>query len=79
MPTTVKLSSKNQIVVPKEARDKLHLSAGTELLVLCKKDRIVLIPRPSDFSSRMAGLHRDLWEGIDADAYIDEQRDSWTR
>ena len=47
MATTVTLSSKNQIVVPREAREKLHIGPGDELLVLAKEDRAVLISRPS--------------------------------
>lgn len=77
MPTTVTLSSKNQIVVPKEARGKLHIGPGDELLVLTKDDRVVLIPRPKDFASRMKGLHKDIWGDPDTDAYIEQERESW--
>lgn len=77
MPTTVTLSSKNQIVVPKEAREKLQIGPGQELLVLSKEDRIVLIPRPSNFVSRMAGLHKDIWTDLDADTHVYNERKSW--
>jgi len=79
MTTTVTVSSKNQIVVPKEARDKLHIGPGHELLVLCKDNRLVLIPRPQDFVKKMAGLHEDVWEGTEADQYVTGERDSWER
>jgi AbrB family looped-hinge helix DNA binding protein len=79
MSTTVTLSSKNQIVVPKEARDQLNIGPGQELLVLCKADRIVLIPRPADFAVRAAGLHKEIWEEINAGSYLDTERDSWER
>ena len=79
MPTTVTLSSKNQIVVPKEARDKLHIGPGQELLVLTKEDRVVLIPRPKDFVARMEGLHKDIWADMDTDAYIQQERKSWKK
>ena len=59
MTTKVTLSSKNQIVVPKEAREKLNIGPGQELLVLVKENRIVLVPRPQDFADRMAGLHKE--------------------
>jgi AbrB family looped-hinge helix DNA binding protein len=42
--TTVTLSSKYQIVIPQAAREALSLSAGDELLALCKPDRVVIIP-----------------------------------
>lgn len=79
MPITVTVSSKHQIVVPKEAREKLHIRPGHELLVLCKDDRIVLIPRPEDFAAKMAGLHKDVWDGVNVDDYVTGERDSWER
>jgi AbrB family looped-hinge helix DNA binding protein len=75
MATTVTLSSKYQIVIPREAREAMSLSAGDELLVLCKPDRVVIIPKPKDMAKRMAGLHREVWLG--ADAYLRNERESW--
>jgi AbrB family looped-hinge helix DNA binding protein len=79
MTTTVTLSSKNHIVVPKEAREKLNIGPGQEMLVLVRKNCIVLIPRPRDPVSRMAGLHKDVWADIDTNDYLEEERDSWHR
>jgi AbrB family looped-hinge helix DNA binding protein len=75
MATTVTLSSKYQIVIPQEAREALGLSAGDELLVLCKPDRVVIVPKPKKFAKRMAGLHREVWQG--ADAYLRNEREDW--
>lgn len=75
MTTTVKLSSKYQVVIPQVARTELGLEAGDELLVLCKPDRVVMIPKPKKFAQRTAGLHRDVWKG--AEAYLKDERDSW--
>ncbi len=75
MNATVTLSSKYQIVIPKVAREALSLAAGDELLVLCKSDRVVIIPKPKKFAKRMAGLHREIWQG--ADAYLGDERASW--
>lgn len=75
MASTVLLSSKYQIVIPKEAREALSLSAGDELLVLCKSDRVVIVPKPKKFAQRMKGLHRQVWQG--AEAYLQEERADW--
>ena len=72
---TVTLSSKYQIVIPREAREALSLSAGDELLVLCKPDRVVIVPKPKKFAKHMAGLHREAWRG--AEAYLQDERDAW--
>ena len=75
MNATVTLSSKYQIVIPQAAREALGLNAGDELLVLCKPDRVVIIPKPKKFAKQMAGLHREVWQG--ADAYLKNERESW--
>ena len=76
MNATVKLSSKYQVVIPQAAREALGLKAGDELLVLCKSDRVVMMPKPKKFSQRTAGLHRELWQQ-GALAYRREERGSW--
>ena len=68
MSTTVTLSSKYQIVIPQAAEKRCSLSAGDELLVLCKSDRVVIIPKPKKFAKRTRGLHSDVWQG--AEAYL---------
>jgi AbrB family looped-hinge helix DNA binding protein len=75
MSTTVTLSSKYQIVIPKAAREALALSAGDELLVLCKSDRVVIIPKPKQFAKRTRGLHSEVWQG--AQAYLTSEREDW--
>lgn len=75
MATTVTLSSKYQIVIPQAAREALALSAGDKLLVLCKKDRVVIVPKPKNFTQRTQGLHRDVWQG--ADDYLQDERNDW--
>lgn len=75
MATTVTLSSKYQIVIPQAAREVLALSAGDELLVLCKNDRVVIVPKPKNFTRRTAGLHHEIWHG--AEAYLQGERNDW--
>jgi AbrB family looped-hinge helix DNA binding protein len=75
MNAIVTLSSKYQIVIPQAAREALGLHAGDELLVLCKSDRVVIIPKPKKFSKRTAGLHREIWQG--AEAYLENERKDW--
>ena len=46
----VKLSSKNQIVIPCEAREALRLKAGSRLRVVVRGDIVILLPRPKSSS-----------------------------
>ena len=41
-----KLSSKNQIVIPKEARQAMGVKGGDELLVVVKDDLTLIMPKP---------------------------------
>ncbi|MCL5985001.1 MAG: AbrB/MazE/SpoVT family DNA-binding domain-containing protein [Actinobacteria bacterium] len=77
MVLTIKVSKKNQVVVPKQARRLLGIKPGNELLVKIKEDRIILIPKPKDFTKHMEGLHKEIWEGIDATEYIRREREAW--
>ena len=75
MAPTVTLSSKNQVVIPQEARQKLGLAPGARLLVLVKEDRIVFMPEPRDFAKRFAGRHKGVW----GKGYLDRERGAWGR
>jgi AbrB family looped-hinge helix DNA binding protein len=44
-----KLSSKNQIVIPREARNALGLKAGDRLLLVVRGDTVILLPKPSKY------------------------------
>ena len=32
-----------------------------------------------DHARRLRGLHREVWEGLDTDEYIRQERDAWER
>ncbi|HEY88727.1 MAG TPA: type II toxin-antitoxin system Phd/YefM family antitoxin [Thermoflexia bacterium] len=31
----------------------------------------------TDHTGQLAGLHREIWESVDTDAYLQEERDAW--
>ena len=67
------LSSKNQIVVPREAREALGVRAGDKLLVVVRGDTVVILPSPRKWSKALRGLARGPYPG----KYLDRERDSW--
>ena len=75
--TTVKLSSKNQIVVPKEAREHLRLKPGDELLVVPKGDAILIMTKPRDVIAALAGTGKHIYRNTDR--YLRRERRSWNR
>jgi len=67
MATSVKMSSKHQIVVPREARDALGLEAGDRLVVTVREDGVIEMERePEDLVAELDGLLASRREGEDA-------------
>jgi len=53
---TIKLSSKGQIVIPKEIRDELHWQAGTQLTLVSSASGITLKTAPKKTGGNLADL-----------------------
>ena len=69
----IKLSSKNQIVLPKEAREAMHVKGGDELLVVIKGHTTVILPKPKKYASTLLGRGK----GIYPKDYLNKERKSW--
>ena len=67
------LSSKNQIVIPREAREKLKLKAGDKLEVVVRGDTLLLFPKPKSYAAALRGIARGLYPP----GYLDKERASW--
>ena len=80
-PATTRMSSKGQVVIPEEIRDRLGLTAGTQFVVIGDNGVVILKtlapPRMSDFDelvsqarrqARKAGLKRsDISKAVKAE------------
>jgi AbrB family looped-hinge helix DNA binding protein len=75
---SVKVSSRYQIAVPRRVREQLGIKSGDRLLVEVRGSVIVLLPEPRDYVAHMAGLHKEVWEGVEATEYVRQERDAWT-
>jgi AbrB family looped-hinge helix DNA binding protein len=69
----VKLSSKNQIIIPREIRDALGVKAGDRLLVVPRGDTVILLRKPKKYSKAIAGIGKGLF----GPGYLAEERESW--
>jgi AbrB family looped-hinge helix DNA binding protein len=69
----ITLNSRNQVVIPQEARKKLGVGPGARLLVLVKDDRIVLMPEPRNFAKRFSRRHKGMW----GKGYLGYERRAW--
>jgi len=75
------VSTKYQVVIPKEVRKKLQVKPGQKLNVSINGQQIVLSPTsakenwkwPEDYIKNL----KDPWEGEDREKYLEEERSSW--
>lgn len=68
-----KLSSKNQIVIPKEAREAMKVKGGDELLVVVKGNMTIIMPKPKDYAKVLYGIAK----GVYPPGYLKRERRSW--
>jgi AbrB family looped-hinge helix DNA binding protein len=68
-----KLSSKNQIVIPAEARRALQLRPGDKILVVVRGDRVIVLQKPKSHRNTLRGLGRGLF----SKRYLAKERASW--
>jgi len=71
------LSSKYQIVIPKEARKELHLEPQQKLIVKVIRGSIIIRAAKSSWND-LSGMAGDVFESLGgAQAYINEIKNSW--
>lgn len=75
---SVKVSGRYQISLPSHARRELGIEAGDRLLVVVQDGMIILLPQPQNYVEAMRGLHKEVWQGIDTTAYLNEERAAWS-
>ncbi|MCD6291619.1 MAG: AbrB/MazE/SpoVT family DNA-binding domain-containing protein [Anaerolineae bacterium] len=73
---TAQVSSKYQVVLPKEVRVALGIHPRTQVLFLIDGDRVYLRPRPTSFSTKLRGLHSHVWRQGGED-WLAKERASW--
>jgi AbrB family looped-hinge helix DNA binding protein len=65
------LSSKNQIVIPREAREALQLKPGDKLLITAHAGKILILEKPKSYSKVILGRGRYPKD------YLKKERQSW--
>ncbi len=73
----MKVSSKNQVCLPAEVRKAMDIKPGDRLLVTVVGNHMTVMKEPKNWSAYMLGLHKEVWEGVDAQEYVDELRGPW--
>jgi AbrB family looped-hinge helix DNA binding protein len=72
----VTVSSKNQIVIPKEAREALGIKPGDKVLITAHNGTVTMMKRPAKYHLALEGLVPPGFYGPD---YLKEERASWSK
>ena len=67
------LSSKNQIVVPREAREALGAKPGDKLLIVVRGKTVIMLPRPPSWTKALEGLANLPYP----EGYLEQERNIW--
>ena len=71
--TEATLSAKNQIVVPREAREALGLKPGDKILVVVCGEKVLVLEKPKSHRAAIRGLAR----GVYPRGHLQKERQSW--
>ena len=75
------VSTKYQVVIPKEVRKKIKITPGQRMNVHVAGEQVILAPAqtksdwkwPGDYLKKL----KNPWEGIDSEKYLEKERNSW--
>jgi AbrB family looped-hinge helix DNA binding protein len=67
------VSSKNQIVIPREARKALGLRAGDKVLVVVRGKRVLVLQKPKSHRAAIRGLAEVAYPS----EHLEKERKSW--
>ncbi len=70
-----KLSAKNQIVIPKEAREALGVKPGDKILIVVSSHGVILLQKPKSYDKALRGLAKGMYPPD----YLEKERASWER
>ena len=69
----VTLSTKNQIVVPREARQALRTRPGDKLLVVTRGETVIVLRKPKKYTDAIRGMGASVYPP----GYLPGERESW--
>jgi AbrB family looped-hinge helix DNA binding protein len=70
----IKVSKRYRITLPAIARQELNIQSGDHLLVDIQDGILILMIQPENYTEHLAGLHKEVWAGVDPKKYIHEER-----
>ena len=69
------MSTKNQIVVPRQMRETLGVKAGDEIMFIARQGFVYLLPKPKSFVEALKGRAKEKLRY--PRSYLKRERKSW--
>jgi AbrB family looped-hinge helix DNA binding protein len=66
-----RISSKNQMVIPREAREALGVKPGDRILVVVRGNRVIVLQKPKSHHAAIRGLARGTSLPVQSTDYAD--------
>jgi AbrB family looped-hinge helix DNA binding protein len=75
--STIRLSEKGQMVLPKEYRDEMHLDAGSPIAALRLGNGLLLLPEMEKFNALCSSIEKSLLKNdLTGDDFLDTLGDT---
>ncbi|OGG22443.1 hypothetical protein A3D03_03820 [Candidatus Gottesmanbacteria bacterium RIFCSPHIGHO2_02_FULL_40_13] len=77
----ITIGERYQAVIPKKVREIARkMKAGVKATVVAIDERTVIVTvKPKDWVKETYGMHKKIWQGIDATEYIQTLRSEWVQ
>lgn len=74
-----KLEADSYTRIPDEIVKKAGLMLGADIIWYYDDEskQVILTERPVDFAKALRGLGKELWNDIDGNTYVQEERHAW--
>ena len=77
MKESATVGQRGQVVIPKAIRDMLGIKPGDKMIVEAVGGAVYMYRQPESYAEALRGLHKNIWRGLDVQAYIDREREEW--
>ena len=79
--TLVTIGPKSQVVIPKKVREiASEIRPSRKVVVRALNSHSVIVEIPTkDWVGETYGMHKKIWDGVDATSYIRKLRDEWNK
>jgi len=76
--TVVKLNDRNQITLPKAAREALGVKPGDCIAIIVDGKDVRLLPEPKVWSEHIYSLGKSMWEDLGgSEQFLRKERAAW--